>query len=123
VGVPHVPECLACGTCCFSRLDTFVAVSGDDHARLAERAEALVWFEGIHAYMRMVDGHCVALGIDAGSGQFVCNAYANRPQVCRDLARGSGACLGERHMKAQRPLLALGRLRSSACSSEPRGTT
>lgn len=109
MGVLPVPECLACGTCCFSRLDTFVRVSGDDHARLAERADTLVWFDGIHAYMRMVDGHCGALDIDASSGQFVCTAYAKRPQVCRDLARSSGACLGEREMKAGRPLLALGR--------------
>jgi Fe-S-cluster containining protein len=112
--VPDVPECLACGTCCFSLLDTFVHVSGDDHARLAEHADELVRFDGIHAFMRMVDGHCGALGIDATSGEFVCGAYATRPQVCRDLARGSGACLGERHMKAERPLLALGRLRTEA---------
>ena len=106
-----VPECLGCGTCCFSRLASFVRVSGDDYARLAERAEALVWFDGIRAYMRMVDGHCSALEIDAGSGHFVCTAYATRPQVCRDLARGSGACLGERETKAERPLLALRRAR------------
>jgi hypothetical protein len=35
------PECLACGTCCFSNLEMYVRVSGDDHARLAERAEEL----------------------------------------------------------------------------------
>ena len=117
MGVPHLPECLLCGTCCFSRLPTFVAVSGDDYARLAERAEALVWFDGIHAYMRMVDGHCGALRIDATSGQFVCNVYAERPQVCRDLVRGAGACLGERDTKAERPLLALGRQRSGVLST------
>jgi Fe-S-cluster containining protein len=102
-----VPECLACGTCCFSLLGTYVRVSGGDHARLAERAEELVWFEGNRAYMRMVDGHCGALTIDVDSGRFFCSAYATRPQVCRDLARGSGACQGEIATKSSRPLLAL----------------
>jgi Fe-S-cluster containining protein len=103
----HVPECLACGTCCFSLLPSFVRVTGDDYARLGERAEDLVWFEGTRAYMRMVDGHCAALRIEASSGQFVCTTYATRPQICRDLARGSGACQGELATKAERPLLAL----------------
>jgi uncharacterized protein len=103
----QVPECQACGTCCFSQLTTFVRVSGDDYARLAERSEALVSFDGVNAYMRMVDGHCSALEIEPRSGQFVCTVYATRPQICRDLARGSGACLGEREAKAERPLLAL----------------
>ena len=107
--MPHVPECLACGTCCFSRLAAYVSVTGRDHARLAERAEELVWFDGNKAYMRMFDGHCAALRIEPHSGRFVCDAYARRPQVCRDLARASGACLGELETKASRPLLALGR--------------
>lgn len=108
-GEPSLPECLACGTCCFSRLPCFVRVSGDDHARLGERAEALVWFEGIRAFMRMVDGHCAALQIDQHSGRFVCSVYADRPQVCRELERGSSACRGERETKGDRPLLALRR--------------
>lgn len=111
--MPELPECLACGACCFSLLGTYVKVSGDDHARLAERAEELVWFNGNRAYMRMVDGHCGALAIEAPSGRFVCSAYATRPEVCRDLARGSGACRAEIELKAPRPLLALG-LRSAA---------
>jgi Fe-S-cluster containining protein len=106
---PELPACLACGTCCFSRLDTFVRVSGEDYERLGERAEELVWFDGNRAYMRMSEGHCRALVIDARSGQFVCSAYAARPQVCRDLQRGSGACLGEREAKQDRPLQARNR--------------
>lgn len=106
--MPPVPECLACGVCCFSQLGTYVRVSGDDYSRLAERADELVWFDGNRAYMRMVDGHCAALAIEAPSGQFVCSAYATRPRVCRELARGSGACLGELETKGARPLLALG---------------
>jgi uncharacterized protein len=110
---PELPACLACGTCCFSLLDTFVRVSGDDYARLAERADSLVRFDGNRAYMRMSDGHCSALVLDARSGQFACGVYATRPQPCRDLARGSGACLAERDAKADRPLQARNRARAS----------
>jgi Fe-S-cluster containining protein len=102
-----IPECLVCGACCFSRLETYVRVSGDDHARLGERADELVRFDGNQAYMRMIDGHCAALCIERGSGQLICSAYQARPQVCRDLARGGGACLGEIATKHERPLLAL----------------
>ena len=103
-----VPQCLACGTCCFSRLETYVRVSGDDHARLDEKADTLVRFESNRAYMRMIDGHCVALVVDAKTGNFACSAYEWRPQVCRDLARGSAECAGEIETKRERPLIALG---------------
>ena len=106
--MPIIPECLTCGACCFSLLANYVRVTGHDHARLAERAEELAWFDGNRAYMRMADGHCGALRIEPISGRFFCSTYATRPDVCRDLARGSGECRGELDAKAQRPLLALG---------------
>ena len=102
-----LPECLACGACCFSLLTEYVRVSGDDYARLGDRAEELVAFDGHRAYLRMVDGHCAALRIEPDSGHFVCTAYDVRPQTCRDLERASGECFGERHEKAERPLIAL----------------
>lgn len=102
-----VPECLACGACCFSRLETYVAVTGDDHERLGDRADELVRFEGNRAYMRMTDGHCAALFVDKITKQFFCGAYEARPQICRDLARGSSACAGEIETKSDRPLIAL----------------
>jgi Fe-S-cluster containining protein len=105
--MPAVPECLKCGTCCFSLMLDYVRVSGKDYARLGERVDELVWFDGNRAYMRMVEGHCGALRLEVGSGEFVCGTYGTRPQVCRDLARGSGACLGEIATKALRPLSAL----------------
>lgn len=86
-------------------------VSGDDYERLGELADESVWFDGHRAYMKMSDGHCGALVIDARSGQFVCGVYEARPQVCRDLERGSGACLGEREAKQDRPLQARNRAR------------
>jgi Fe-S-cluster containining protein len=85
-----------------------VRVTGSDHARLAERAEELVWFDGNRAYLRMTQGHCAALRVEPESGRFVCGVYETRPEVCRDLQRASPACLGERHAKSERPLLALG---------------
>ena len=106
--MPPVPACLECGACCFSQLDTYVRVSGSDHARLGVRAGELVRFDGNRAYMKMVDGHCAALCIERASGRLVCEAYELRPQICRDLARGSPACLGEIATKRERPRLALG---------------
>ena len=103
-----VAECLECGACCFSRLETYVRVTGDDYARLGDRTDEFVRFESNRAYMRMVDGHCAALRIETTSGHLVCSAYATRPQTCRDLARDSGACLGEIDSKSERPLIALG---------------
>jgi hypothetical protein len=107
--MPPVPDCLACGVCCFSSLEAYVRVTGNDHARFGERAEELVRFDGNRAYMRMVDGHCAALRVEESLVRFFCSAYEVRPEVCRDLARGSGACLGEIATKHDRPLLALGR--------------
>jgi uncharacterized protein len=110
------PECLACGACCFSQLATYVRVTGNDHSRLAERADGLVWFDGNRAYMRMTEGHCAALRLEPASGHFFCTAYAQRPDVCRDLERGSPACLGEISVKAERPVIALGLQRALLAS-------
>jgi uncharacterized protein len=97
------PACLSCGACCFSQLDTYVRVTGDDHERLGERAEQLCLFIGNRCYMRMADGHCAALAISA-DGRFVCSVYEQRPEVCRLLERESPACDAERAHKAERPL-------------------
>ncbi len=106
----RVPECVTCGTCCFSRLENYVRVTGDDYLRFGERADELVQFDGHRAYMRMAVGHCGALELDASSRQFLCGAYAVRPQICRDLLRGSGECRGELVSKRSRPLVLLGRM-------------
>lgn len=106
--MPVIPECLACGACCFSVLAAYVRVTGLDHARLGERADEVVWFDGNRAYMRMTDGHCGALRIEPISGRFICSVYETRPDVCRELSRGSAACRGELDAKAQRPLVTLG---------------
>jgi len=105
--VAEAPECLACGACCFSELAAYARVTGDDYARLGDRAEELVWFEGNRAYLRMASGRCSALEVHADTGELRCRAYESRPQVCRDLARGSPECEAERAAKAERPKLAL----------------
>jgi Fe-S-cluster containining protein len=116
------PDCLKCGTCCFSTLDRYVAVSGDDYERLGEHAERLVTWIGNRAYMKMHDGHCAALAIqttrqgsssDTGGARFVCTIYDERPTTCRALERGSPECEGERATKGERPMLTLARTRGA----------
>ncbi|HEX6244495.1 MAG TPA: YkgJ family cysteine cluster protein, partial [Polyangiales bacterium] len=93
-----LPECLVCGACCFGQGERYVPVSGDDHARLGDQAEAYTQFIGNRCYMRMHQGHCAALQV-AEDGRFVCQVYASRPTTCRDLARGGGACRAEFEQK------------------------
>lgn len=98
-------DCTTCGTCCFSHLVPYVAVTGDDHARLGDDAAEYVVFDGNKAFMRMANGRCAALLIE--DGRFLCGVYADRPDTCRDLARDSAACGGEIASKGERPLIAL----------------
>ena len=111
-------DCTRCAACCFSDSPRHARVTGDDHRRLGEEAERLVEWIGNAAFMRLerVKGtphqKCVALAIDAVTGTFACSIYETRPQVCRDLERGSGACRGELDAKAERPTRALAVLRS-----------
>jgi len=102
---PAPAGCQSCGVCCFSLLPTYVRLSGEDWARLGDEAERVAHFIGHRAYMKMADGHCAALQLRAGGddGQkFFCSVYEGRPQVCRDLARGSPECLGELATKGAR---------------------
>jgi len=97
-----VPECQQCSACCFSELERYVSVTGNDYSRLGQDAPVYVQFIGNRAFMRMSDGHCAALSLDATSCRSTCQVYENRPQTCRDLERGSPSCLGERHAKTER---------------------
>jgi Fe-S-cluster containining protein len=105
-----VPECTRCGACCFSESERHARVTGDDYSRLGDDAERLVVFLGNQAFMRMrIDrgegpvSRCAALTVDVPSGRFLCSVYERRPQVCRDLERGSPPCEGERMTKRDRP--------------------
>ena len=98
------PDCLACGACCFSTASDYVPVKGDDWTRLGPEAERWAVFVNNRAFMRMTEGHCAALRVEpasaeTGAARFVCSIYETRPQVCRDLARGSGECHGEWTLK------------------------
>lgn len=110
-------DCMRCGACCFSESARHARVTGDDHARLGDDAESLVTWIGNTAFMRLDEAshglrRCAALVIDPIVGTFACSIYARRPQVCRDLERGAGACRGELATKADRPPRALLMLRS-----------
>jgi Fe-S-cluster containining protein len=114
---PH--DCTRCAACCFSDSPRHARVTGDDHRRLGEEAEQLVEWIGNAAFMRLerVTGSmhkCIALAIDPVAGTFACSIYETRPQVCRDLERGSAACRGELASKAERPKRALTVLRGRA---------
>lgn len=106
------PDCLRCGACCHSPAERFVRVTGADWARLGEAAERVAHFigRGNEAYMKMTDGHCIALEVRAPSDAhpepvYYCTLYERRPQICRDLARGSPECEGERAINPRRVLL------------------
>ena len=105
-------DCLRCGVCCFSALEAFVRVDGADWTRLGGEAERVAHFLGNRAFMKMREGHCAALelrnapdGYDVSGGagmEYFCTVYEKRPQICRDLARGSPECMGELTAKAER---------------------
>ena len=100
----HPPtDCLRCGVCCFSPAETFVRVTGDDWERLGADAGRLAHLSGHRAFMNMAAGHCAALEVRAtaaGAPEFFCTAYERRPQICRDLARGSPECEAELSRKS-----------------------
>jgi hypothetical protein len=80
----------------------FVRVTGEDWTRLADRADELAQFIGHRAFMRMTGGHCVALDVrlnQDGGPDYFCTLYEQRPQICRDLARGSAECEAELELK------------------------
>jgi len=105
-----LPECTACGACCFSTLPEYARVFGVDWDRMDDATRAFTEFRGNRCYMRIEDGRCAALTVDPAGPRFLCAVYEQRPDVCRALERGSGACLADRHEKAERPLLAVERL-------------
>ena len=105
-----VLDCQECGACCHSNLASSVRVTGDDHARLGDLAESLTVFIGNRCYMRLLGTHCVANTRDV-DGRFGCSSYDRRPDVCRDLERGSSACRAERFNKLARTLVTTPRSR------------
>lgn len=99
-------DCVACGCCCFSESPRHARVTGDAYERLED--ETLVEGLGNEAFMRLARtggvSHCAALEVrrEPAGTRYSCTIYERRPQVCRDLERGSSACEGERHAKGPR---------------------
>lgn len=101
-------DCCDCGACCFSTSDTYVEVTADDRARLGKLEEGAVhWVDGM-SYLRMEGGRCAQL--QHADGEWICGIYPRRPEACRELARGSAACLAERSLKRLRASRASKRL-------------
>jgi len=86
-------------------MEEYVRVTGEDWTRLGDDAERVAHFVGNRAFMRMKEGHCASLELrhaEDGLAEFYCSLYERRPQVCRDLERGSPECEGERLTKNAR---------------------
>ena len=97
--VDNVPLCEDCGACCMGGGERYVRVTGNDHARMGPLANRWTTFVGNRCYMNMHDGRCAALRRERATGRLLCGIYSVRPQVCRDLERGSPACAAERDRK------------------------
>lgn len=110
IDLAGVPECLSCGTCCFSETDNYLRVWGADFDRMGDTARALTEFRGNACYMRMTDGHCAALVPDPIAKTFACSIYEQRPDCCRVFERGGGGCRADRHDKGDRPHILLEQL-------------
>ena len=114
-------DCTRCGACCLSENPRHVRVWGEDYARLGDDAENAVTWLGNEAYVRLAPlsvagvtvSACASLRIEPESGRLLCSVYERRPQTCRELERGSGACAGEREQKEARTTRLLRVLRSA----------
>lgn len=114
-------DCRLCGRCCFSEAYDHVRVFGVDFDRMGDRAASFTHFVENRCYMRLEEGHCAALALDPETRTFACSIYEERPDVCRSLERGTGACRGEFETKAGRPDVALDRLRRAAIDESASG--
>lgn len=72
-------------------------MTGADWERLGERADELTEWTERHAFLRMRGERCIALEVTATSVR--CTIYERRPEVCRTLERGGGACAVERERR------------------------
>ena len=88
----QIPDCLECGACCVKE-PLWVEVNRSDYRRLnnpemLEPGDILPWA----MKTKGGNGQCVAL--DGIVGQRVCcTVYENRPEICRQVERGSEICI------------------------------
>ena len=107
-----LPECTACGVCCFFDDPRYVMVFEEDEPRLGALASELTVFIAGRRYMKAVDGHCIALRREGM--HWLCSIYEQRPRLCREFARGIPTCrenVAERHPEPERRRLAQVRTR------------
>jgi hypothetical protein len=83
-------NCLECGACCRAAYDS-VTISGRE-SLVSDRPDLVVRRPGYWELRRSGD-HCAAL---AEQQPFLCSVYPQRPQTCRDFARGGNHCLTAR---------------------------
>lgn len=107
-----VPGCTKCGVCCFSQSEDYLHVAEVDARRLGAELTQLTQRIDGRRYMKMQEGHCIALTYNARSDEFLCSIYEKRPDVCHWLERGSGQCATERREKQGRGLVMISRSRS-----------
>lgn len=103
-------NCQRCGACCYSDSDTYVPLTEFDQERLGQEAGELEHRDGADCYMKMEDSHCIGLTLRAGT--FVCSLYDRRPEICRELERGSASCREEFLLKGEQARQAKARLYS-----------
>jgi Fe-S-cluster containining protein len=72
-------------------------VNEPDRVRMGKDAGRFVRTDGSDQYLKMQSYHCIALTVQAGL--FVCTIYGRRPEICRELERGSPACKEEYELK------------------------
>lgn len=87
-----VPECTACGACCFNEHPDYIRVFAVDLERMDARALGLTVEREGRRYLRFDEGRCAALGLEPATDRVGCTIYAMRPDACRWLERGSGEC-------------------------------
>jgi Fe-S-cluster containining protein len=101
-----------------------VWVTDFDWTELGPEADTLAHFIGSRAFMRMRDGHCTALRITRPAGappEFYCTIYERRPQICRELGRGSPECVGELETKSAAVSRAVRQANAQSMEQEGRG--
>ena len=65
----------------------------------------MVTWTADRAFLRLVEGRCAQLASSptlSGENEVRCEIYAQRPEPCRELERGSPGCLAELADKAAR---------------------
>lgn len=77
---PEVPACAGCGKCCHLLVEL---APGDDVPE-----HLIVEHSGVRCLDQQGDGACMALDPETR----LCTIYEQRPQVCRDFARGESLC-------------------------------